>query len=186
MSQLTKLIAIIIIVFSIAIVLIGQFVQPLLAEHFDSISNLSKAEALGVYVVSGFLLSAFAVPGSGLVIAAAGFLFGFLYGTLVAVLVLAAGSFATFLFSRKYLREKISRKYEGEILKINAGLEKQGLKYFLFVRASPFPPVSVVNFAMGVTSISKWNFIWVSALGFIPAGLFYSYLGSKLASMAQF
>lgn len=181
-----RMVFVIVFVFSVAMIGIAKLVRPALADHFDNVSNLSRVEAVGVYSITSVAAIAFAVPVAGLVMAAAGFLFGHFYGTLLAVVCLVTGSFFTFLFTRKYLRRKVFNKYDSEISKVNAGMGRHGLKYLLFLRISPFPPVSVTNFAMGVTTISALNFLWVSLVGMIPAAAFYAYIGSQLASMAKF
>ncbi len=165
---------------------IAEFVKPFFADHFDRLGEFTIAQALTAYSLTAITATACSVPLSGLVMGAAGFLFGPINGALLGAPCFAIGSFLNFLFVRKYLKKHISRKYEPQIEKINSSMAKHGPKYLFLLRLSPFPPVVVTNFAMGMTKISGFNFLWITLFGIFPAALFYSYLGSKLASMKLF
>jgi uncharacterized membrane protein YdjX (TVP38/TMEM64 family) len=181
-----KLLALIFIIFCFIMAGIAEFAKPIFAGHFDRLGDFTTIQALTAYSLTAILSTACAIPMAGLVIGAAGFLFGPIQGAMLGAPCFTIGSFLNFLFVRKYLRQYVSRKFGPQVEKINMSMDKHGPKYLFLLRLSPFPPNAVTNFAMGMTRISAFNFFWITLFGILPASFLYCYLGSKVASMNLF
>ncbi len=136
----------------------------------------------GFYVVACVLL----LPGSVLTLGS-GFLFGLKTGFLAAWIGASIGACAAFLVGRTLAREWIARKMRGnakfEAVDEAVGLE--GFKIVFLLRLSPVFPFNLLNYALGLTKIPFPKYGLASALGMIPGGLMYVYLGSAAGSLVQ-
>ena len=67
---------------------------------------------------------------------------------------------------------------------IELALEKEGLKLIILLRLSPLVPFDILNYLMGVTSISFKHYA-LGSLGMIPGTIVYVYIGTGLSNMAD-
>lgn len=114
-----------------------------------------------------------------------GWLFGFLPGFTVAYLSALLGAFLAFRFSRYLGKDVIEKRFGKSMAKLNARLKEGELVPLIQIRIFPFIPLPVANVCLGVTSISTANFILSSAIGILPATLFYTYLGSQITTISS-
>jgi len=110
--------------------------------------------------------------------AAAGILFGPLWGTLYSVIGATSGACATFIVSRYLLKDLISKKNSSKLLFVQEKVEKEGWKFIFLARITPFFPFNLQNYFFGVTKIRFITFLWASALSLIPGAFVYVYIGS--------
>ena len=68
---------------------------------------------------------------------------------------------------------------------IDEAVAREGFKIVFLLRLSPVFPFNLLNYALGLTKIPFWKYALASALGMIPGGLTYVYLGSAAGSLAQ-
>lgn len=54
---------------------------------------------------------------------------------------------------------------------IEGAIKDEGWKMVMLLRLSPILPFTALNYALSVTPISAWAYIWASALGIIPGTL---------------
>ncbi|MCB0421202.1 MAG: TVP38/TMEM64 family protein [Bdellovibrionales bacterium] len=133
----------------------------------------------GVYI----LLTALSIPAAAGLSLVAGALFGWLWGTFLALTSATLGATLAFLISRYLLRKFVEQKFPNEIEKINKGLKQDGVRYLLTLRLVPAIPFFTINLAMGVTSMTTMDFFIYSYLGMFPGALVYVNAGQKLASI---
>ena len=76
-------------------------------------------------------------------------LIGALFNFLDAVLIVSAGSSigatANFLISRYALKSYLEIKFSSQLIKINKGVEKNGIYYLFFLRLAPIFPYFIIN-----------------------------------------
>ena len=60
-----------------------------------------------------------------------------------------------------------------------------GFKLMVLIRMSPFLPFNLLNYAMGMTGISKKDYIVGSWLGMLPATLLFVYLGATAHELTE-
>jgi uncharacterized membrane protein YdjX (TVP38/TMEM64 family) len=110
----------------------------------------------------------------------AGFCFGVWAGGSVSWLGGMLGSVLAFFLSRGILRksteEVVARRPFFKGLDAALGGPKGGFIIFL-LRLSPAIPYSLSNYVYGATSVRFLPYLWGSALGDLPIGFVYAYLG---------
>ena len=147
----------------------------------DAHPLLSMLAYIGAYV----LLAALSLPGAGMLTLIGGALFGFWVGVPLATVAASAGALAALLVSRYLFRASIERRFGQRLKPINAGLEREGAYYLFTMRLVPVMPYLLINLLMGLTTMSAWRYLWVSALGMIPAEFVYVYAGTQLRDIER-
>ncbi|HEX4140845.1 MAG TPA: TVP38/TMEM64 family protein [Candidatus Methylacidiphilales bacterium] len=137
---------------------------------------------IGLYALCCLLF----VPGSILTIAG-GAVYGFFGG---AALVLAGnglGSVLCLLVTRFFLRDWMARKIAANprLRAIEKAMKSHDWKLVFLTRLSPVMPFSLINYSLGVTSISAWRFLGATELGAVPATLVYVYIGTLIGNLAR-
>jgi uncharacterized membrane protein YdjX (TVP38/TMEM64 family) len=130
-------------------------------------------------------MTAFVIPGTLILTAAAGFLFGFGAGTVYSLLAACFGATMAFLTSRYLIGSWIQKKYDRQLQFLNNEISRHGHNYLLFFRIVPALPFFVVNYIAGMTHISKWTFLWTTAAGMLPGALVCTYAGQQLGLISS-
>lgn len=155
----------------------------------------AKKELLSSFVEANFLLSAFVLmvayalsvalmfPIATVFSLAAGFMFGAIWGTLIAVLGATLGAVASFYVARFILGESLQRKYAKELQRFNHEFETNGYSYLFALRLLPIFPFFLINLLCGLTRIDIKTFFITTAIGIIPGGFAYTYAGSMLSNI---
>ncbi len=159
--------------------LAGGYV-PQFAQWVDGLGAWGPA----VFIV-GYALAVVAfVPGSVLTLAA-GAIFGLIEGTMIVFVAATLGSTAAFLVSRYMVRDAVARKLEGEarFVAIDQAIEEQGRRIVLLLRLSPVFPFSLLNYALGLTSVRLGDYV-IASLGMLPGTLLYVYSGKVAGELA--
>lgn len=109
------------------------------------------------------------LPGTPFTIAAA-FLFGTRRGYFIMVAASSLAAVVGFLIARYGARKTIEERYSAipNFRKLRAMVEKNHRIAILFVRVMPFFPFAVNNYALGLTRISFWSYLFYSELVFLP------------------
>jgi uncharacterized membrane protein YdjX (TVP38/TMEM64 family) len=136
---------------------------------------------VAVYVVATVCL----LPGSLLTLAA-GFIYGPVYGTPVALVAANLGATAAFLLARSTLREQVQRRLEKQprFAALDALVGEHGFRVVALLRLSPLFPFTLLNYALGLTRVSLRAYFVASLLGMLPGTFLYVYLGSLVPSAA--
>jgi len=137
---------------------------------------------IGLYAVCCL----FFVPASFLTFAA-GAVYGFWIGTALVLAGNGLGSILCLLITRYLFRDAATRFFQ-QHRKWNAvvdAVQHDGWKLVFLTRLSPAMPFSLINYSLGLTKISAWQFLLATALGSVPAIAVYVYLGTVMGNLAK-
>ncbi|MFZ0962932.1 MAG: TVP38/TMEM64 family protein [Terriglobia bacterium] len=116
-----------------------------------------------------------------------GFLYGAFWGTVLASPASVAGATISFLLSRSFARgwaQGMVRKYP-RFAAVDRAVGRHSFKAVLLLRLQPLNlPFSVLNYALGLTSIKLRDYILASWLGMLPATILFVYAGSAVRNLA--
>jgi uncharacterized membrane protein YdjX (TVP38/TMEM64 family) len=132
-----------------------------------------------VYVVA----TAISVPGDSLLTILAGFLFGTVLGTAIAVVAATLGSVALFVLAQTSLGEIFRSRSEGTLATVRAGFQRDALSYLLFLRLVPIFPFWVVNLVSAFLAIPLRIFFIGTLVGIIPGTAVFASIGSGLGAI---
>lgn len=143
---------------------------------------LSFAAAFfGLYV----LATAISLPVAELMTVAAGALFGWLEGTLLASFASTLGATLAMLSSRSLFRDWV-RRHAGERLKrMERGVARDRAFYLFSLRLVPAIPFFLTNLLAGLVPMKLRTYWWVSQLGMLPATLLYVAAGTQLGQITS-
>lgn len=136
----------------------------------------------GAWGVLAFILgyaaaTVVAFPGSLLTLAA-GAIFGIAQGTAYVFGGAVLGSSAAFLIARYIARPTVEKRVASDprFAQIDRAVGREGWKIVGLLRLSPLLPYNLLNYALGLTSVSFRDYL-IGALGMIPGTLLYVYSG---------
>lgn len=117
------------------------------------------------------------VPGSLLTLAG-GAIFGLVEGVAYALGGALLGSTAAFLLGRHVARRIVARRLDAmpRFAAIDRAVCTQGRRLVFLLRLSPVVPFNFLNYALGLTTLSVWDFLLASS-GMVPSTLVYAYAG---------
>jgi uncharacterized membrane protein YdjX (TVP38/TMEM64 family) len=158
---------------------LGSYV-PLFAEWVDSLGVWGPLVFIVGYVVATVAF----IPGSLLTLAA-GAIFGLASGTLYVFVGAAIGSALAFLVARYLARSSIEHRLENRprFANIDEAVAREGRKIVFLLRLSPVFPYNLLNYALGLTSVSFRDYV-VASFGMLPGTFLYVYYGKALGSLA--
>lgn len=116
----------------------------------------------------------------------AGYVYGFLAGTLLGVAGTALGAALSFFYARVLGRGPVARRMArrdarngpGRIARADAFLARAPFSTALIVRLMPVGSNILTNLLAGVSSVPALPFLLGSALGFVPQTAIFALLGS--------
>jgi uncharacterized membrane protein YdjX (TVP38/TMEM64 family) len=146
-------------------------------------------EGLGVWgpivFILGYAVAAVAfIPGSLLTLAA-GAIFGLAKGTVYTLIGATLGASAAFLVARYGARGAIERRIAGnaKFAAIDRAVGREGFKIVALLRLSPVFPFNLLNYALGLTRVSFWQYL-AASVAMLPGTLLYVYYGKAAGSLA--
>jgi uncharacterized membrane protein YdjX (TVP38/TMEM64 family) len=110
----------------------------------------------------------------------AGYAFGLVSGTLLAVAATSIGCIITFSFSRYLARGMIAGRFSERIAKADEFFRRNTFAATLLIRFLPLGSNLVTNLVAGVSRAGAIAFVGGSALGYIPQTLIFALLGSGI------
>jgi len=127
----------------------------------------------------GFVSASFALLPSTILALLTGLIYGWGWGTALALSGIASGACLAFFISRTLGREPLGRLLEHRswYLRLQSMLRDNGLGFVLLVRLVPLFPFTGLNFACGLLPIRAFDFVVGSLLGMLPGTFVYVYLG---------
>ncbi len=174
------LLAAAVLVFAIAAPLLGDALPRLFA-WVEGLGAWGPIAYIAIYTVSTVLV----VPGS-IITLAGGALFGLAEGTAWVFTGAMLGSGAAFLIGRYLARhaveERIAR-YE-RFAAVDRAVGRDGLRMVFLLRLSPVFPFSLLNYALGLTSVRFRDYM-LAGFGMLPGTLLYVYYGKVAGDLAQ-
>jgi uncharacterized membrane protein YdjX (TVP38/TMEM64 family) len=117
------------------------------------------------------------VPSTVLTLAA-GALFGIVHGLIYAFAGATLGSTCAFLLGRHGARRLVERRlaHMPKFAAVERAAAAEGRRIVFLLRLSPVVPFNLLNYALGLTTMSVWDFI-LAGFGSIPGELIYTYWG---------
>lgn len=109
----------------------------------------------------------------------AGAVFGFVWGTLAAILAGMGGAVAAFLISRHLFRGRVRDFVRGRknFKEIDEAVGKDGWKIVALMRLSPILSSAMKSYLLGLTRIDIRTYTTASLAGFLPGLLLRVYIG---------
>jgi uncharacterized membrane protein YdjX (TVP38/TMEM64 family) len=122
---------------------------------------------------------------SGTLLAAAtGLLLGGAAGMPVALLGATLGGIAAFGVARRFGRGPAEALAGERVVRLRERVERRPLLSIVLARAAPGSPATVLNYAVGLTSVRLRHFVAGSLIGGAPRVLAYTALGGAAAERA--
>jgi uncharacterized membrane protein YdjX (TVP38/TMEM64 family) len=160
---------------------------------FDTLARnrewlLAEVDRLGllaplVYALAYAAATALSLPGALLLTLAAGFLFGWKLGTLVAVSGATLGGTVVFLIAKTALGDSLRARAGPSVRKFEEGFRRDALSYLLVLRLVPLFPFWLVNLVPAFLGVPLRIFVVATFFGIIPATLVYASIGNGLGAV---
>jgi uncharacterized membrane protein YdjX (TVP38/TMEM64 family) len=156
--------------------LAGRSLAPRVLAVVADIHSFGAAAAIVFILIYAASVVAL-IPATVLTIAG-GAVFGFVNGALYSFIGGAIGSTCAFLLGRYGARRFIERWLGAmpRFAAIDRAVAAQGWWIVFLLRLSPAMPFNVLNYALGLTTISVWDFA-LASFGSIPSELLGAYTG---------
>lgn len=165
---------------------LDYFTLQRLAEHREALRawvGQNFAMALAGYIALYALVVALSLPAAAPLTLTGGFLFGWLVGSLAAVLAATCGAVAIFLLARTALAEPLARRAGPWLDKLRDGFQKDAIGYLLFLRLVPAFPFWLVNLAPALLGVSLRDYLIATCIGIIPGTTAFALTGAGLDSV---
>jgi len=140
---------------------------------------LAPAAFVAIYT----LAVACSFPAAAVLTIAGGFLFGWLWGGVLAVFGATAGATALFLAARTAFGAGLRRKAGGWAAAWGESFRANAFSTLLVLRLVPFIPFFVVNIIPAVFGVTTRVFMAATFLGIIPGAFINAWLGQGLDSV---
>ncbi len=147
--------------------------------------DLAPVQMIVIYFLIYVATAAISLPFGGILTLAAGALFGFWWGLLLALVSATTGALAGFVVSRYLFHDRVQRRFGERLAPIHEGLREEGPFYLFSLRMVPVFPYWLANLLMGLTTMPAFTFWWVSVLGLVPIEAAYVFAGTQLAHAAN-
>jgi uncharacterized membrane protein YdjX (TVP38/TMEM64 family) len=157
---------------------------------FDVLSQQSTAlralvEANPLLVIAAFmgiyiLATAISMPGAIWLTIGGGFLFGPFLGTALAATSATIGSTILFLAAQSALGGGLRARAGSFVDRLEKGFQDNEFSYLLTLRLLPIAPFFGVNLAAAFLGVRLRTFIIATAIGILPGGFVYAWLGSGI------
>lgn len=152
--------------------------------HQDELARYAGANPLRAAAMAALLymtVVALSIPGTVLLTLCAGAIFGVLWGTVLVSFSSVFGATIAFLSSRFLLRDWVQRRFGGQLVAFNKGIERDGAFYLISLGLIPVFPYSVINLVMGLTPIRVSTFFWASQTGMLLETILLVNAGTQIA-----
>jgi len=170
-----------------------QHVKRIITEFLNWVEE-NPGAGVGAFIGVYFVATVCFIPGSILTLGS-GFVFanrfglglGLLFSTLSVLIGATLGSIAAFLIGRYLFRDCIrSTLYERYTIMqaVDNAMRSEGLKIMILLRLSPVVPYNVINYVLGVTSVTLRDYS-LASVAFIPGTLLYTFLGASAGSLVE-
>ncbi len=155
---------------------VGRSLAPRLLGLVAHLQGAGPAAPAAFILIYAFAVVAL-IPASLLTIAG-GAVFGLVRGVIYSLIGATLGSTAAFLIGRYGARRLVARRLAAmpRFVAIERAVSARGRRIVLLLRLSPVVPFNFLNYALGLTTISVWDFVFAS-LGTVPGAFVYTYAG---------
>lgn len=139
-----------------------------------------------LFVAAYVVIVAFSIPGATWITLTGGFLFGLFPGVVYNVSGATIGALVLFLAVRTGLGEGLRARIDasdGAVRRLSDGIRANEVPVLLSMRLIPAVPFFVANLIPAFLAVGTWRFAWTTALGIIPGGLVYTWVGAGLGEV---
>lgn len=185
-----------IMIFIVAIILFIALVNISDVGHLLSVDNLVENKEILIdethahlllmmiiYTISYIILVAIGLPVFIVYALAGGLMFGFVWGSVLAMFASLLGATLTFLATRSYLSLYFRNKYGHRLERFEKRLVNKQFRVMLGLRVFPGMPYFIITILAGLSEIGLRDFILATFLGNIPKKLLLVYIGYVLRSV---
>ena len=123
------------------------------------------------------------IPGSILTLLG-GLIFGVIQGTLFVLIGAILGALASFFIARRLGQKIIQKWIHNKTEKLEQKIKSHGFYVVFWLRIIPTFPFSILNYALGLTSVTFKDYAWASLLGIIPGTFVYVSLGNAASHIS--
>ncbi|WP_406647669.1 TVP38/TMEM64 family protein [Aliisedimentitalea scapharcae] len=144
------------------------------------------AGLVALFMLAYVVIVAFSLPGAAVASVTGGFLFGLVAGTVFNVVAATIGAAAIFLAARWGLGQSLTAKLEaseGTLQKLKTGLRDNEIEVLFLLRLVPAVPFFVANLLPALVGVKFGNFLWTTALGIVPGGIVFTWIGVGLGEV---
>lgn len=177
----------IVLAFGAALLLSSILPQQQLVTAWQA--RLDQIRGMGVAGIIAFIVfynlaTVFLIPGALLTLGG-GILYGLFWGSVYVIFAAILGATLAFLMGRYFARDWVCRRLQKypQFCSIDAAVANHGTRVVLLIRLAPIFPFNLLNYALGVTSISLKDYVFGS-LGMVPGTMMYVYIGSLIGDIA--
>jgi len=135
--------------------------------------------SLGFMLIYGAAV-AVSLPGVSVLTMLAGYLFGWVHGTVVALLAATIATTAVFLFARGTLADMIRRRAGSSIGRLAERFQKHAFRYTFYLHLVPVFPYGMVIAVPAACGVRLPTYIVGAFLGFLPATALLAHLGEDV------
>jgi phosphatidylserine/phosphatidylglycerophosphate/cardiolipin synthase-like enzyme/uncharacterized membrane protein YdjX (TVP38/TMEM64 family) len=141
---------------------------------------MGPAFGLLVFVLASLLM----VPVVSLIVASA-LVFGFIEGSLIALVGSVASAAAGYGLGRSLWRDLVRKLAGSRLDRLNQHLSRRGLVATAVVRVVPVAPFAIVNLVAGASRVRLRDFVLGTAIGMAPGTLALAFFGERAAVAAR-
>jgi len=168
------------------LLLAAAFLLPV-AEWATALEGWNRQHPLAgpaVFVAGGVVAAALFVPGS-IIAMVAGYLYGLMSGSLLALAALTIGGWAALLAGRFLVRDWARSKIRASrtLTALDRAVDERGFVVVALARASLVMPYNLFSYVMGATGIRARPYVLGTLVGMIPPAALYGYLGTLARSV---
>ncbi len=137
-----------------------------------------------IFVAAAALFTTFGLPRQ-IVGFLAGYAFGVVVGTALALLATVIGCVVTFSYARLAGRSVVLARAPARLRRIDAFLAQNPFAMALMIRLLPVGSNLLTNLAAGVSTIGGLAFVLGSALGYLPQTIIFALVGSGVSIASE-
>ena len=139
--------------------------------------------ALLLFFLVYTLTVALSLPGAAVLTIAAGFLFGSLQATILAVCAGTLGAVILFAAARTAFADLLRARIGPWLDRVRNEFAAEGFSYLLFMRLVPVFPFFVVNLVPAFLGVSLRHYVLATLIGIIPGSFVFASVGAGLGSV---
>jgi len=169
-----KLAAVLLVV--VGLYFLGRFAGPYVETFKNWVRGLGPL-APTVFIL-GYIVATVAFLPGAILTAAAGAIFGLLWGTVYVFIGATIGACSAFLVARYFARGWVEKQVQGKpkFEAIDRAVGREGGKIVALLRLTPVVPFNLLNYALGLTKVRFWPYAF-ACFAMLPGTFLYVYLG---------
>jgi uncharacterized membrane protein YdjX (TVP38/TMEM64 family) len=153
--------------------------DPVLLQHYiDDRPIASVAVFVALYAVSVATM----IPTLPFNLAA-GVFWGPLGGGIIAAIGAWTGALASFGVARTLVGQRLTRGVGPAMIRwLQQELARLSWRFIAFLRLNPVIPTGPLNYMLGVTEISFWDYCWATLVFLLPPSIAVAWIGSAVGA----